>query len=85
MKYRCNETMNENLWWGHLKKYIFVQNSLFLTLSFLSPVCFTCALFLLYVFFSDLPHPLSEKGLQHDCKTNLANVYEFSNEKMGSK
>ena len=60
MKYhRCNEIMNKNLWWGHLKS-TFVQNSQFLTPSFLSPVCFTCTLFSMYVCFSELPHLLSK-------------------------
>ena len=56
------------------------------------PVCFTCTLPLpppaFYVWspyrFSELP-PLSKKVLQCRCRTNVANVYEFSNEKMGSK
>ena len=70
---------------GAFKKVHFCSKFAVLDPLFSFPVCFTCALFLLNVSFSDLPHLLSEKGLQHDCRTNLANVYEFSNEKMGSK
>ena len=73
---------------GHLKS-TFVQNSQFLTPSFLSP-CSTLfvlhvPLFSTYVHFSELPPPLSKKVRQQCCRTNVANVYEFSNEKMGSK
>ena len=73
---------------GHLKS-TFVQNSQVLTPSFLSP-CSTLfvlhvPLFSTYVHFSELPPPLSKKVRQQRCRTNVANVYEFSNEKMGSK